>query len=368
MATGVVGSLLVKFSAVTAEFDAAIARTQQKTKTFASGIASSFRSSMGEVSGIARDLATQFGGSGLGGIVGALMTPEGMGLATISAVVYGFKSIAENAKSIVNESNKLHVGVEYFQKLQIASQKTGVDIGTLEGGIARLRKAIGQGSGGPKSGAFADLGLDPEALGKMNTETALQTVASAIRGVGDEYQRAAIEQELFGKSGWQIEGMLGKLATGMDEYRDRINSAGDVMAISELKEKLWVHSANLGVSVFGKLSKAYLNVYEDIANGDVGKTLFDFFGGGLFSDPMSTKLKKIQDAAGKSGDTSLDEMKGAAYTGFMTAGSREAYSTVLGYKSGDSLQSDTKRTADNTERLVSLLGGSKMESVAGVPA
>jgi len=76
------------------------------------------------------------------------------------------------------------------------------------------------------SGAYMRLGLDLNALDKMNPDEKLMSIASAVAGVVDPTERAALAMAVFGKGGADMLPILANGAAGLEAMRQKARDLG----------------------------------------------------------------------------------------------------------------------------------------------
>jgi hypothetical protein len=151
-------------------------------------------------------LRTALGGLGLPQILGL-----GGGIASMVALI---KSATSESLDIWRSAQRMHMATDDFERLKVLSERTGLPIERTAMAIHRMSRAIGEAVLSGKGGVFQLLGLDPKSLSRLSPQDALEQVARAIMNVGDSYRRAAIEAQLFGRSGMELEEVLRRIASG----------------------------------------------------------------------------------------------------------------------------------------------------------
>ena len=179
-----------------------------------------------------------------------------------AALVGGLKQAFDGLDDLGAVANKLDITTQSLQGLQYAAKRSDVEFGTLENGLQRLRKRIGEAVNGNKSAAdsFRKLGLDAKALASVGIDAAYLDVADAISKVTSSTEQASAATDVFGKAGQEqlnairnnIRGLVseaGKLGFILsdDDIKkfDKLDEAVDKLAFS-LKTELYKTLLDLG--------------------------------------------------------------------------------------------------------------------------
>lgn len=97
----------------------------------------------------------------------------------------------------------------------------------LAGARDSMQSAASQGIA--SSDAFSKLGLTLNDIQGKNTVEVFQLIQDRLRGMKDGAEKTRIEMELFGKSGYQLNGMLNMSAEAMKQVEDRARAMGLVI-------------------------------------------------------------------------------------------------------------------------------------------
>ena len=212
-----------------------------------------FNDAMGHVRGSVDRLA-----SGLAGkLTGAL---------GLTSLVYAAERYVNKLHDISEESAKMGVGTDFFQKLAYSADRSGSSIGVVESSVKRLNRYIYQlGSGGAGSvelsHTFAAIGLTFADLEKKSPEEKLKKVIQALGGVTDATERSALASKLFGRSGADLNEFLKNYNTLAAEAETKgLIKESTIKAADELVHSFKDIGLYLGViasesGVFEKLAK-----------------------------------------------------------------------------------------------------------------
>jgi len=149
----------------------------------------------------------------------------GVGLLTTS---YG--NAAEEA---LRTAQRLGIGVEAYQELGYAAERSGVSQDTFSMAMQRFTRRAAEAvqGGGEAEEALERLGIRlTDSAGRMRpTEDMLAEVADALAGVEDPAERVRLAFQLFDSEGVRMLDMLAEGSDGMAELRARARELGVVI-------------------------------------------------------------------------------------------------------------------------------------------
>ena len=155
-----------------------------------------------------------------GGIVGGLMAM------TKQAATYG--------DEIAKASKKTGMATEDISRLRYAAERSGVGFGGLESALARMARSASEAAGGAEmySEAYDRLGVSvTDANGELKGgEQLFREVAEGLKNVDNATERAALAQEIFGRSGAQLLPLLNEGEAGIKKLGDRAEELGMVLS------------------------------------------------------------------------------------------------------------------------------------------
>ena len=127
---------------------------------------------------------------------------------------------------------------EQVSSLMAVADYMGVSAETSTASFAKFSKALAGArdsmqsaaeQGSASSDAFSKLGLTLNDIQGKNTVEVFQLIQDRLRGMKDGAEKTRIEMELFGKSGYQLNGMLNMSAEAMKQVEDRARAMGLVI-------------------------------------------------------------------------------------------------------------------------------------------
>lgn len=181
----------------------------------------------------------------------------------------GFASIDTLAKTAYN----LGVTTEAYASLSYAANLAGVSQTALDSSFKRMARSISDASDGLSTAerSLASLGLSSEELLQLSPEKQFSAIADALNSVDNATRRAALAQQVFGRSGTALlsltkEGSAG-LAAMSEEARilglniSRVDAAG-VERANDAVTRVKTGFAGLGQ----QLAVQFAPLIEEIAN------------------------------------------------------------------------------------------------------
>lgn len=186
-------------------------------------------------------------GAGLRSI-GTRMTAVGAGiLAPLAASV---KSFSRTGDSLHKMSGRTGVSTEALSELGFAAEQSGANLESLEAGLRKMQKTVGDAADGTTTAvdALAKLGLAVEGLANLSPEQQFKLIADRLSRIEDPTLRAAAAMEVFGKSGTQLLPLVQNGAAGIEELQQQARSlgltvsteaAGDAAVLNDTLNILW---------------------------------------------------------------------------------------------------------------------------------
>lgn len=229
----------------------------------------------------------------IGRLLGSGLNMAANAFSMASQHVAGYVASTTNALDATQDlSERIGVGVEALQSLQMAAKLSGVE--DVTGTMQKLAVNIGKAA---ESGAvedFTKLGLNFQQLAAMAPEDQFRAIAQAISALPTEAQRAAAAVSIFGKAGVEL---LPLFAKNLDEVEARMRRLGAVVSqtgvenVAGMNDALDLVQKTIGGiigQVVGNLAPAITSVAEEFLsfvesfNGGGGNNLADAITVALF--------------------------------------------------------------------------------------
>ena len=191
------------------EANKSIAKTDEK----ASGVASTLGNGVKK--------AAKWGAAVVGGA-----TAAATGLTALAS------KTAESADEVDKMSQKLGLSREAYQEWDYVLSQSGVDINSMQSGLKTLTNKIDDAKNGSKSAQemFSKLGISMDDLNSMSREDIFNTVVSSMQGMGDTAERAALANDLLGKSGQNLTPLFNSTAESTENLKNKAHELGMVMS------------------------------------------------------------------------------------------------------------------------------------------
>ena len=141
------------------------------------------------------------------------------------------------ASSLGETAQQLGVSTRALQEYTFAATQTGIEQATLETGLAKLTRTLGEAqSGGKKQAeAFAAVGVSYAELQRLTPDEAFRRVAEGLGKITDPAKRAAIEVDLFGKAGQKLDTLLAGGVGQIDQLSRAANELGVVLSDEQIQ-------------------------------------------------------------------------------------------------------------------------------------
>lgn len=160
----------------------------------------------------------------------------------LAATVAGFASLAKQAVNTADQTGKLQqkVGgtVEEISALTLAFRTNESNQDGLQTALLKTTQVIGAVESGSTETAEAlrAIGVDANALTKLSTPRALESIAQGLAKIPDEAERAAAAQKIFGKQSGDLLIALNAVGRdGIDPFIEKARQLG-VLIDSDLAE------------------------------------------------------------------------------------------------------------------------------------
>lgn len=206
--------LMAKLTLDSSEYESGLSKSQKLAKGFASGVKKGF--------GTAVKMGTAVAGSA-------------------TAVAGGFAKMATstaNAGDKVDKmSQKLGISAEGYQKWDYVMNLAGTSMSSMTVGLKTLTNQLGKAKDGNKDSqeAFKKLGISMKEASKMSREELFEKSIKGLQGMKDSTDRAALANQLFGKSGQNLTPLFNESAKSTKKLMEQAEKYGMVMSDKAVK-------------------------------------------------------------------------------------------------------------------------------------
>lgn len=155
----------------------------------------------------------------------------GVGLA--GGAVFGLaSSTAQLGDDVAKTADKLGIKIGALQELRYAAERAGVSTSSFDQSLEKMQKNLGEASTGTGTAkdALEELGLSAKDLIKISPEEALGLIADRMQGVETQAEKAALANDIFGRSGIGMLNMLRDGSRGLRDMREEARRTGYVLS------------------------------------------------------------------------------------------------------------------------------------------
>lgn len=188
------------------------------------------------------------------------------------AALFGMaKSAADVGDRVDKLSQKIGLSRTGFQEWEYILSQNGASIEVLQGGMKKLNKTLDDAKSGSASAAesFSRVGLSIDDIQNMNPEQAFEATVKALQAMPEGAEKAALANELLGRSGSELMPLLNGSAESVEELRKQAHDMGIVLSddavaasakftdtMDNVKRTLGAITTKIGVSVMPIMQKA----------------------------------------------------------------------------------------------------------------
>jgi len=166
-------------------------------------------------------------------IAGATAAAVGTGKAFVDAA----KDVAAYGDTVDKQSQRLGLSAKSYQELDYVMNLAGTSMDSMSAGIKTLTNQLDAAKNGSEAaqGMFAALGLSMDDLANMSREDVFKSVIMGFSGMEDSAERAALANDLLGRSGQQLAPLFNMTAEEIAGAIEQANEYGMVMDDSAVK-------------------------------------------------------------------------------------------------------------------------------------
>ena len=179
-------------------------------------------------------------GGGFGKALGTAVKVGGVAAAAIGAAVTGAsaafaagaKDVAAYGDKVDKMSQKLGLSTDAYQKWDYVLTLAGTDMASMTTGLKTLTNKLDDAKNGNESAIamFDQLGISMEQAASMSREDLFAAAIKGFQGLEDTTERAALANDLFGKSGQNLAPLFNTTAEATAEMMKQAEDYGMVMS------------------------------------------------------------------------------------------------------------------------------------------
>ena len=145
--------------------------------------------------------------------------------------------VAEYGDNIDKMSQRLGLSYEGFQKWDYILGQSGVDIDSMQTGLKTLTNQLDDARNGSADAQarFEALGLSLEDISNMSREEVFESVISGFQQMEDSTERAALANDLFGKSGQNLTPLFNQSVESTQALAQAAEDLGMIMSDDAVK-------------------------------------------------------------------------------------------------------------------------------------
>ena len=210
--------LVAKITLDTSEYEKAVKDSEKEAEGFGSKLKSGLGTAA-KVGGIA---------------IGAVATAAG---SAYTAMVKGTKELATYGDNIDKMSQKLGLSKEAYQEWDYVLGQAGADIDSMSVGLKTLTNKLDDAKNGNKDAQamFEKLGISMKDLKNMSREDLFAATITGFQGMADSTERAALANDLFGRSGQELTPLFNSSIEETNELRKAAHDLGFVLSEDSVK-------------------------------------------------------------------------------------------------------------------------------------
>lgn len=164
---------------------------------------------------------------------------QGVGILT-GAGVAAFKaadSASQNLDNIDKMSQKLGLSTQAYQEWDYVLKISGADIDSMATGLKTLTNKFDDAKKGNKEAtkSFEQLGLSMEDIAGLSREDLFSAAITAFQHMEDSAERAALANDLFGRSGQELAPLFNTTAEETKRLIQQVNDLGGVLSEDTVK-------------------------------------------------------------------------------------------------------------------------------------
>ena len=200
---------------------------------------------LSSVLGSDAEVAGKSAGSKFSGALGATLKTGIAATAAFGTAVIGAGTALASAANGVSQygdnidkmSQKVGMTAGAYQEWDYVLKISGTEMSNMTTGLKTLTNKFDDAKGGSEKAQemFKKLGLSMDDISNMSREDLFGAVVTGFQGMADSTERAALANDLFGKSGQELAPLFNTSAEETARLRDEVQSLGGVMSDDAVK-------------------------------------------------------------------------------------------------------------------------------------
>ena len=200
---------------------------------------------LSSVLGSDAEVAGKSAGSKFSGALGATLKTGIAATAAFGTAVIGAGTALTSAANGVSQygdnidkmSQKVGMTAGAYQQWDYVLKISGTEMSNMTTGLKTLTNKFDDAKGGSEKAQemFKKLGLSMDDISNMSREDLFGAVVTGFQGMADSTERAALANDLFGKSGQELAPLFNTSAEETARLRDEVQNLGGVMSDDAVK-------------------------------------------------------------------------------------------------------------------------------------
>ena len=167
-----------------------------------------------------------------GALVAATTAAVGAATAAGKAFIDAAKSTAEYGDTVDKASQRLQISRSAYQELDYVLQLCGTSMDSMSTGFKTLNNKIADARNGSEEATamFTALGISMDEIQNLSTEDLFKAAINGLQDMGESADRAALANDLFGRSGQQLAPLLNMTSEEMNDAIETANEYGMILS------------------------------------------------------------------------------------------------------------------------------------------
>ena len=152
--------------------------------------------------------------------------------AAVKEVVNLANETAAAGDKVDKQSQKLHMSAETYQEWSHVMELSGASIDSMGAGMKKLTNLMDDAKSGSEGAVdkFSQLGISMEDINNLSTEEVFAKVVTGFQGMEDSAERAALANDVLGKSGSELAPLFNTTTEETQRMIDEAHKYGLVMS------------------------------------------------------------------------------------------------------------------------------------------
>lgn len=170
-------------------------------------------------------------------IAGAMAVATGAAVAASKSFINAAKDTANYGDEVDKTAQKLGLSNKSYQEWDYVMKICGTEMSSMTTGLKTLTNKLDDAKNGSEGAQemFSRLGISMEDIQSMSREELFEKTIAGLQGMADSTDRAALANDLFGKSGQNLAPLFNMTAEETQELIKKANDLGMVMSDEGVK-------------------------------------------------------------------------------------------------------------------------------------